>query len=159
MEKQKSTARAAGKFEMAAGIEYSGVKTKFVGYDTLVDSGTIVALYVGGTAVQSVAAGQQAIVVLDHTPFYAESGGQAGDVGVIEVDGAEFEAGEFQVIDTQKIQADVFGHHGTLASGTLKVGDKVHAKVNATARAATMRNHSATHLLHKALRTVLGGHV
>ncbi len=154
MEKQKSTARAAGKFEMAAGIEYSGVKTKFVGYDTLVDSGTILALYVGGTAVQSVAAGQQAIVVLDHTPFYAESGGQAGDIGVLEIDGAEFEVG-----DTQKIQADVFGHHGTLASGTLKVGDKVSAKVNATARAATMRNHSATHLLHKALRTVLGGHV
>lgn len=154
MEKQKSTARAAGKFEMAAGIEYSGVKTKFVGYDSLVDSGNIVALYVGGTAVQSVAAGQQAIVVLDHTPFYAESGGQAGDIGVIEVEGAEFEVG-----DTQKIQADVFGHHGMLASGTLKVGDKVSAKVNATARAATMRNHSATHLLHKALRTVLGGHV
>ena len=154
MEKQKSTARAAGKFEMAAGIEYSGVKTKFVGYDTLVDSGTIVALYVGGTAVQSVAAGQQAIVVLDHTPFYAESGGQAGDSGVLDMAGAEF-----QVIDTQKIQADVFGHHGMLASGTLKVGDKVSAKVNATARAATMRNHSATHLLHKALRTVLGGHV
>jgi alanyl-tRNA synthetase len=154
MEKQKSTARAAGKFEMAAGIEYSGVKTKFVGYDTLVDSGSIVALYVGGTAVQSVAAGQQAIVVLDHTPFYAESGGQAGDIGVLEIAGAEFEVG-----DTQKIQADVFGHHGTLASGTLKVGDKVNAKVNASARAATMRNHSATHLLHKALRTVLGGHV
>ena len=154
MEKQKSTARAAGKFEMAAGIEYSGVKTKFVGYDTLVDSGTIVALYVGGTAVQAVAAGQQAIVVLDHTPFYAESGGQAGDSGVLEIAGAEFEVG-----DTQKIQADVFGHHGTLASGALKVGDKVSAKVNATARAATMRNHSATHLLHKALRTVLGGHV
>ncbi len=154
MEKQKSTARAAGKFEMAAGIEYSGVKTKFLGYDTLADSGSIVALYVGGTAVQSVAAGQQAIVVLDHTPFYAESGGQAGDIGVLEIDGAEFEVG-----DTQKIQADVFGHHGTLASGTLKVGDKVSAKVNATARAATMRNHSATHLLHKALRTVLGGHV
>ncbi len=154
MEKQKSTARAAGKFEMAAGIEYSGVKTKFVGYDNLVDSGTIVALYVGGTAVQAVAAGQQAIVVLDHTPFYAESGGQAGDSGVLDVAGAEFEVG-----DTQKIQADVFGHHGMLASGTLKVGDKVSAKVNATARAATMRNHSATHLLHKALRTVLGGHV
>ena len=159
MEKQKSTARAAGKFEMAAGIEYSGVKTKFVGYDSLVDSGSIVALYVGGTAVQSVAAGQQAIVVLDHTPFYAESGGQAGDIGVLEVAGAEFEVGEFQVIDTQKIQADVFGHHGSLVSGSLKVGDKVSAKVNATARAATMRNHSATHLLHKALRTVLGGHV
>ena len=154
MEKQKSTARAAGKFEMAAAIEYSGAKTTFVGYDTLADESKIIALYVNGSAVQTVAAGQDAIVVLDHTPFYAESGGQAGDVGVLEAGSARFD-----VSDTHKIQADVFGHHGKLIDGTLKIGDTVSAKVNANVRAATMRNHSATHLMHKALRTVLGGHV
>ena len=153
MEKQKSTARAAGKFEMAAAIEYSGAKTTFVGYDTLADESKIIALYVNGSAVQTVAAGQDAIVVLDHTPFYAESGGQAGDVGVLEAGSARFD-----VSDTHKIQADVFGHHGKLIDGTLKIGDTVSAKVNANVRAATMRNHSATHLMHKALRTVLGGH-
>jgi alanyl-tRNA synthetase len=103
---------------------------------------------------KEVLAGQEAILVLDHTPFYAESGGQAGDVGVIEAGNASFE-----VRDTQKIQPDVFGHHGTLASGKLAVGDKVSTRVNVMVRAATMRNHSATHLMHKALRTVLGGHV
>ena len=154
MEKQKSTARAAGKFEMAAAIEYSGAKTTFVGYDTLADESKIIALYVNGSAVQTIAAGQDAIVVLDHTPFYAESGGQAGDVGVLEAGSARFD-----VSDTHKIQADVFGHHGKLIDGTLKIGDTVSAKVNANVRAATMRNHSATHLMHKALRTVLGGHV
>ncbi|MEY3262799.1 MAG: Alanyl-tRNA synthetase [Pseudomonadota bacterium] len=154
MEKQKSTARAAGKFEMAAAIEYSGAKTTFVGYDTLADESKIIALYVNGSAVQTVAAGQDAIVVLDHTPFYAESGGQAGDVGVLETGSVRFD-----VSDTHKIQADVFGHHGKLIDGTLKIGDTVSAKVNANVRAATMRNHSATHLMHKALRTVLGGHV
>ena len=154
MEKQKSTARAAGKFEMAAGIEYSGAKTAFVGYDTLAENGRVLALYVAGAAVQSIAAGQDAVIVLDHTPFYAESGGQAGDVGVLETEGASFD-----VADTKKIQAEVFGHHGKLARGTLSVGDVVSAKVNASLRAAVMRNHSATHLMHKALRSVLGGHV
>jgi alanyl-tRNA synthetase len=154
MEKQKSTARAAGKFEMAAGIEYSGAKTVFVGYETLSDESKIIALYVNGSAAQTVTAGQDAIVVLDHTPFYAESGGQSGDVGALESGSASF-----VVADTQKIQADVFGHHGKLASGTLHIGDTVSAKVDAGVRAAIMRNHSATHLMHKALRTVLGGHV
>jgi len=154
MEKQKSTARAAGKFDMATALEYAGAKTKFIGYEALTGDVHIVALYVNGSAVQTVTAGQQGIVVLDHTPFYAESGGQAGDSGVLETGTASFE-----VADTQKIQADVFGHHGKLASGTLTVGDNISAKVNASLRAATMRNHSATHLLHKALRTVLGGHV
>jgi alanyl-tRNA synthetase len=154
MEKQKNTARAAGKFEMAAGIEYSGPKTKFVGYETLAEQAKVIALYVNGSAVDTVAAGQDAIVVLDHTPFYAESGGQAGDAGVLELANASFE-----VFDTQKIQADVFGHHGKLQTGSLRVGDSVAAKVNHERRIATMRNHSATHLMHKALRTVLGGHV
>ena len=154
MEKQKNTARAAGKFEMAAGIEYSGPKTKFVGYETLAEQAKVIALYVNGSAVDTVAAGQDAIVVLDHTPFYAESGGQVGDAGVLELANASFE-----VFDTQKIQADVFGHHGKLQTGSLRVGDTVAAKVNHERRIATMRNHSATHLMHKALRTVLGGHV
>jgi alanyl-tRNA synthetase len=154
MEKQKNTARAAGKFEMAAGIDYSGPKTKFVGYETLAEQAKVIALYVNGSAVDTVAAGQDAIVVLDHTPFYAESGGQAGDAGVLELANASFE-----VFDTQKIQADVFGHHGKLQTGSLRVGDSVAAKVNHERRIATMRNHSATHLMHKALRTVLGGHV
>ena len=154
MEKQKNAARAAGKFEMAAGIEYSGPKTKFVGYETLAEQAKIIALYVNGSAVDAVTAGQDAIVVLDHTPFYAESGGQAGDAGVLEMGQASFE-----VLDTQKIQADVFGHHGKLHHGGLRVGDSVSAKVDHQRRIATMRNHSATHLMHKALRTVLGGHV
>ncbi len=154
MDKQKSAARAAGKFEMAAGIEYAGPKTQFTGYDHLADSAQVLALYVNGQAVNEIAAGQEAIIVLDRTPFYAESGGQAGDVGLI-----ESSAASFAVFDTQKVQPEVFGHHGQLASGKLTVGDKVECKVNATVRAATMRNHSATHLMHKALRTVLGGHV
>ncbi len=154
MERQKSTARAAGKFKMAAAVEYSGDKTNFVGYDTLVQNGKIVALYVDGSAVQKVEAGQQAIVVLDTTPFYAESGGQCGDSGVLESSAATFE-----VTDTQKIQPDVFGHHGSVSKGVLAVGDTISAKVNVTLRARTMRNHSATHLMHKALREVLGSHV
>jgi alanyl-tRNA synthetase len=154
MEKQKSAARAAGKFEMTASLEYAGPKTVFKGYDALADEASILALYVDGKAVQTLAAGQEAIVVLDRTPFYAESGGQSGDVGLIETSSSSFE-----VRDTQKIQPDVFGHHGTLASGKLAVGDKVSTRVDAMVRAATMRNHSATHLMHKALRTVLGGHV
>src|SRR5450830_415517 len=154
MERQKSTARAAGKFKMAAGIEYSGDKTKFVGYDALAQQSKVVALYVDGSAVTKIEAGQDAIVVLDTTPFYAESGGQVGDCGVLEAAGALFD-----VADTLKIQAEVFGHHGSLIKGSLSVGDAVEAKVDAEQRAQTMRNHSATHLMHKALREVLGSHV
>jgi alanyl-tRNA synthetase len=154
MERQKQQARAAGKFKMSAAIEYSGDKTNFVGYDKLEEEGKIVALYVGGAAAQKAEAGQEAIVVLDHTPFYAESGGQVGDSGVLEASGADFE-----VEDTLKVQPDVFGHHGKVARGVLSVGDKVKAKVNTALRAQTMRNHSATHLMHMALRQVLGGHV
>ncbi|MBR7792881.1 alanine--tRNA ligase [Undibacterium sp. FT147W] len=155
MERQRQTARAAGKFKMATAIEYSGDKTKFVGYDQLQHEAKVVALYVDGSAVNEVKAGQQAIVVLDTTPFYAESGGQCGDSGVLMgLDGAVFE-----VADTQKIQADVFGHHGVLKSGSLTIVQNVKAEVNAEIRAQTMRNHSATHLMHKALREVLGSHV
>ena len=154
MEKQKSTARAAGKFEMAAAIDYSGPKTQFTGYDNLTDTAQILALYVNGESVKEIAAGQEATIVLDRSPFYAESGGQAGDVGLIESSSASF-----AVSDTQKVQPDVFGHHGKLATGKLAVGDAIKATVNTNVRASTMRNHSATHLMHKALRMVLGGHV
>jgi alanyl-tRNA synthetase len=154
MDRQRKQARAAGKFKMAAGVEYNGEKTKFVGYEELAKDAKVVALYVDGTAVQSINPGQSAIVVLDTTPFYAESGGQAGDSGVLVAGSATF-----TVEDTLKVQPDVFGHHGELGGGVLKVGDAVSAKVNAEIRAHTIRNHSATHLMHKALREVLGSHV
>ena len=154
MERQRTTARAAGKFKMAAGVEYKGEKTRFVGYDALQQAARVIALYVDGAAVPQVGAGQDAVVVLDTTPFYAESGGQAGDIGVLQADGAVF-----NVSDTLKIQPDVFGHHGRLANGTLKIGDAIEARVDAINRQHTIRNHSATHLMHKALREVLGSHV
>ncbi|QGZ41609.1 alanyl-tRNA synthetase [Pseudoduganella flava] len=154
MENQKKTARAAGKFKMAANVEYSGAKTTFVGYEQLAFDSTVIALYANGTPVQELKAGEPGIVVLDTTPFYAESGGQVGDQGIIQSTSAKF-----TVEDTLKIQADVFGQHGVLETGTLKVGDKVSAQVDTVKRARTIRNHSATHLMHKALREVLGGHV
>ena len=154
MEQQKKTARAAGKFKMAAGVEYTGEKTKFVGYDDLSFNSKVIALYANGASVQELKSGEQGIVVLDTTPFYAESGGQVGDQGVIKAAG-----GVFEVEDTLKIQADVFGQHGVLAQGALKVGDSVSAEVDQAKRGRTIRNHSATHLMHKALREVLGGHV
>ncbi len=154
MENQRKMARASGKFKAAEGLSYSGVETRFEGYETLAGSGTVTALYVDGTAVPSVAQGQQAVVVLDATPFYAESGGQVGDAGVLSADGTIFE-----VQDTQKIAGQVFGHQGVLASGSLSVGDTVQAQVYTARRARIVRNHSATHLMHKALREVLGGHV
>ena len=154
MQRQREQARAAGKFKAAEGLSYEGRQTDFKGYETLQAEGRVTALYVDGTAVDVVRAGQQAIVVLDTTPFYAESGGQVGDNGVLEAAGLRF-----QVNDTQKIQANVFGHHGELLEGELRIGDAVTAKVDAQRRHATMRNHSATHLMHKALREVLGSHV
>ncbi|WP_256079864.1 alanine--tRNA ligase [Massilia sp. YIM B04103] len=154
MENQKKVARAAGKFKMAANVEYSGEKNKFVGYNQLQHNAKVIALYANGAPVQELKAGEQGIVVLDTTPFYAESGGQVGDQGLIQSAGAKFE-----VEDTLKIQADVFGHHGVLASGALKVGDAVGAEVDQHLRGRTIRNHSATHLMHKALREVLGSHV
>jgi alanyl-tRNA synthetase len=154
MEEQRSRARAASKFAMAADLEYSGGKTEFRGYDTLKVAARVVALYKEGAAEKSLKAGESGVVVLDQTPFYAESGGQVGDRG--EIVGA---AGTFTVSDTQKIQADVFGHHGALKTGTLKVGDRIEARVDIALRERTMRNHSVTHLMHKALREVLGAHV
>src|SRR6266700_4100119 len=155
MRRQRERARAAGKFKMEAGVEYSGRATEFRGYDTLaLDDAKVTALYREGTSVPAIAAGDAAVVVLDRTPFYAESGGQVGDAGELVSAG-----GTFTVSDTQKIQSEVFGHHGALATGRLAVGDKVAARVDAARRERTMRNHSATHLMHKALREVLGPHV
>ena len=154
MERQKSQARAAGKFKMDRALEYTGAGNTFVGYEELQANSKVLALYVDGTPATVLKAGQEGVVVLDTTPFYAESGGQVGDQGLLQTAGAKFE-----VADTLKIKADVFGHHGTLLEGSLKVGDAVQAQVNSDLRAATVRNHSATHLMHKALREVLGDHV
>ena len=154
MERQRDQARAAGKFKAAAALDYSGQPTRFQGYDTLVQDTTVLALYHEGSPVPMLAAGQAGVVVLADTPFYAESGGQVGDRGLITADGLRFE-----VEDTQKIQADVFGQHGRLAQGRLVVGAPVRAAVDVAARHRTMRNHSVTHLMHKALREVLGPHV
>ena len=154
MEAQKAKGRAAGKFKMDRALEYTGAGNTFVGYEHLTQSTRVLALYVDGTPVSELAAGQSGIVVLETTPFYAESGGQVGDQGAVFCDGTWF-----AVNDTQKIKSDVFGHHGTLKTGALRVGDAVTAHVDASLRAATMRNHSVTHLMHKALRAVLGDHV
>jgi alanyl-tRNA synthetase len=154
MEKQKTQARAAGKFKVDKALSYDGEKTTFHGYDTLNHAGKVVALYKGGVATTQIGAGDDAIIVLDHTPFYAESGGQVGDNGIL-----QSSAANFNVADTQKIVPDVFGHHGTLTQGSLKVGDTVNAQVDMHARNRTIRNHSVTHLMHKALREVLGPHV
>jgi len=155
MQKQRDQARAAGKFKVAQGLEYSGKPTQFHGYDTLKHEGAkVTALYVDGSAVQSIKAGDAAVIVLDNTPFYAESGGQVGDKGEL-----RNEAVRFAVEDTFKIQADVFGHQGEVQEGELKVDDAINALVDTQQRTETMRNHSATHILHKALREVLGDHV
>ncbi|RRD41814.1 alanine--tRNA ligase [Comamonadaceae bacterium OH3737_COT-264] len=155
MQHQKDTARAAGKFKMDKQLAYDGVPSRFTGYTSLNESATVLALYADGAPVQQLQAGQHGVVVLDTTPFYAESGGQVGDRGQITTASGVV----FDVQDTQKIKADVFGQHGVLQSGSLKVGDAVQATVNAELRAATTRNHSVTHLMHKALRETLGEHV
>ena len=154
MAHQKEQARAAGKFKMAAALDYDGPATTFHGYATLEAKGNVLALYKDGAPVNELAEGELGVVVLDDTPFYAESGGQCGDRGVL-----QSVHGIFAVEDTQKIQASVFGHHGLVKTGTLKVGNGVTAKVDIQARARTMRHHSATHLMHKALRETLGDHV
>lgn len=156
MNRQREQARAAGKFKMAAGtLDYTGDKTTFHGYDQLLsETSRVTALFVDGASVQEMHPGQTGVVVLDHTPFYAESGGQVGDEGTLKAATVWFD-----VADTQKVLPEVFGHHGTLRTGVLKVGDAVAAEVDAVRRARTMRNHSATHLMHKALREVLGAHV
>lgn len=154
MEAQRARARAAQNFKANAQVAYDGADTQFHGYDKRSLDATVLALYRDGEAVTELKAGENGIVVLDHTPFYAESGGQVGDVGFIF-------SGEnrFEVEDTQKIKAAVHGHFGTLVSGSLKVSDSICAEVDNAVREAIMRNHSVTHLMHKALRDVLGTHV
>ena len=154
MARQKEQARAAGKFKMAANLDYDGPATVFHGYETLETRGNVLALYRDGTPVNELVEGEIGVVVLDNTPFYAESGGQVGDRGAL-----QSVHGIFAVEDTQKIQAAVFGHHGVVKTGRLSVGNSVSAKVDIQARARTQRNHSVTHLMHKALREVLGSHV
>jgi alanyl-tRNA synthetase len=154
MDQQRERARAASKFAAASTLEYEGSKTEFHGYETLALPAKVVGLYREGTKVQALKSGEAGTVVLDRTPFYAEAGGQVGDRGEIVGSG-----GTFEVADTQKIQADVYGHQGALKTGVLKLGDNVEARVDTALRARTMRNHSVTHLMHKALREVLGPHV
>jgi alanyl-tRNA synthetase len=154
MTRQKEQARAAGKFKMAANLDYAGAATTFHGYDALDATGKVLALYKDGVAVNALSEGELGVVVLDHTPFYAESGGQVGDRGEL-----RSSHGIFAVEDTQKIQASVFGHHGVVKTGSVKVDAEVTAKVDVVARARIVRHHSATHLMHKALREVLGAHV
>jgi alanyl-tRNA synthetase len=155
MNRQREQARAAGKFKMAQGLEYSGAATAFHGYEHLVREGAkVTAVYVDGTSVPKAQAGDDAVIVLDQTPFYAESGGQVGDTG-------ELRNATTRVLveDTIKVQASVFGHHGRIVEGAVAVGDVFTARVDGERRAKTVRNHSATHLMHKALREVLGAHV
>ena len=154
MAQQKQQARAAGKFKMAANLEYAGPATTFHGYDTLEHKGCVLALYKDSVMVNELNEGDTGVVVLDDTPFYAESGGQVGDSGEL-----RSVHGIFAVEDTQKIQSAVFGHHGTVTTGKISVGNSVQARVDTQARVRTERNHSVTHLMHKALREVLGGHV
>jgi alanyl-tRNA synthetase len=155
MAHQREQARAKGKFKMLQGLQYSGQPTSFHGYEKImVEDAKVTAIYIDGSPVEVVRAGDDAVIVLDNTSFYAESGGQCGDAGFL----LNGKAG-FQVEDTIKIQADVFGHHGRAMEGEIRVGDTIDARVNGNTRAATTRNHSATHLMHKALREVLGNHV
>jgi alanyl-tRNA synthetase len=151
---QRDRAREASKFTMESGIEYNGSKTKFHGYESLQHKGKVLAIYIEGSKVNSIRAEEAAVIILDHTPFYPESGGQTGDRGKLLFDG-----GVFIVEDTKKIQADVFGHRGHLNTGKLTTGEKVIAEVDRAMRENTQRNHSVTHLMHKALREVLGSHV
>ena len=155
MNRQREQARAAGKFKLAQGLAYSGADTAFHGYEHLVcEHSKVTALYIDGAAVSRARAGDDVVVVLDHTPFYAESGGQVGDAG-------ELRNAQARVLieDTTKVQAAVFGHQGRVVEGELQVGDNFAARVDGERRARTVRNHSATHLMHKALREVLGPHV
>ncbi|MDO5686865.1 MAG: alanine--tRNA ligase [Neisseria sp.] len=154
MEAQRARARAAQHFKADAQLSYDGQDTEFTGYTEREHAAKVIALYRDGEAVEVLNEGDHGTVVLDRTPFYAESGGQVGDVGYIEQG-----ANRFEVRDTQKIKAAVSGQFGLLASGSLKVGDSVSARIDSAVRNDNMRNHSATHLMHAALRQVLGAHV
>jgi alanyl-tRNA synthetase len=157
MNAQRERARAASQFKTGQALAYTGAKTVFRGYDALSDEGRVVALYKDGARVESLTTGERGVVVLDRTPFYAESGGQVGDRGELSKGGACLTL--FAVEDAQKIAPDVVGHVGEVKTGEIREGDTLAASVDHDARARTMRNHSATHLMHKALREVLGEHV
>ncbi|MEW6169005.1 MAG: alanine--tRNA ligase-related protein, partial [Pseudomonadota bacterium] len=164
MAAQRSRARAASSFKAGGTLAYEGAETCFIGYEGLRGEAKVLALYRDGQPVEALQAGESGVVVLDSTPFYAESGGQVGDRGTITSHVSLLTPHVFQVTDTQKIKGTtsggaVFGHHGTLKTGALAVGDRVTAEVTESIRRATMRNHSATHLMHRALREVLGAHV
>jgi alanyl-tRNA synthetase len=154
MQRQREQSQAASKFgmDMSSGIKVEG-KTTFLGYEGVSDVGQVVALLKGGAAVQSLAAGDEGEVFLDRTPFYAESGGQVGDTGELGNVSAKF-----NVADTLK-RGTAFSHLGKLEKGEIRIGDKLAAQVDAARRKAIMSNHTATHLLHAALRKVLGTHV
>ncbi|CED70607.1 alanyl-tRNA synthetase [Aliivibrio wodanis] len=154
MEEQRQRAREAGQF----GTDYNAVikvesETVFHGYDSTEAKATVLEIFREGEAVEALSAGDDAILILDVTPFYAESGGQSGDAGIITV-----EAGKFVVTDTQKV-GNAIGHHGKLVEGVLSTADSAMAQVDEERRTAITLNHSATHLLHAALREVLGEHV
>ena len=155
MDAQRNRARSAGQFQVAyAGkLDLEG-ETRFTGYDPLEVQGKVIGLYVEGKSVDRVNAGLQAMLVLDQTPFYAESGGQVGDHGTLEKAGMVF-----RVQDTQKQGGHFFGHFGLVEQGEIAVNDLLTAKIDRNARAATAANHSATHLMHAALQKILGDHV
>ena len=160
MDEQRARARAASQFGAyqggAATAELAAERgaTEFTGYDRIQDGAEVIALFLGEERVGSLEAGQEGLAILDHTPFYAESGGQVGDRGELVA-----ASGRFRVEDTQKQPGGLFGHIGRLAEGVLRVGDRVEARVDGATRQATVLNHSATHLMHAALRRVLGDHV
>ncbi len=156
MEQQKTLAKAAGKFKMASNIEYNGLLTTFTGYSSFSEETQVVGLYLDNHPVSSIGPGDNAIVILERSPFYAESGGQVGDCGTITINGGA--SSLFMVEDTQKIRPQVHGHHGQLINGMLSLGDKVIATIDLHKRLAITRNHSVTHLLHKALHEVVGSH-
>ena len=156
MARQREMAKAAGKFKAGGTLEYTGGDTTFAGYDEASCEAKVVALYIDGKPVDRLIAGDDGIIILDTTVFYAESGGQAGDVGTIAVSGGV--ECLFDVEDTQKVRAAVHGHSGKLVRGSISIGDEVIATIDLHKRIATARNHSVTHLLHKALHEVIGAH-
>ena len=154
MKSQKTMARESGKFKQIKTLLYNGKTTDFVGYQEIQSSSNILAIFKNDLEVKEVNKSDEAVIILDKTPFYAESGGQIGDQGIL-----DSEMGEFHVSDTIKIKKDVFGHIGKVTSGFLKVNQKIEAQIDNKRRDDIRRNHSVTHLLHKALKIVLGDHV
>ncbi len=157
MEAQRAQSRAASTFKMGGKLEYAGDDTRFEGYAESTAEGRILALYKDGQPVDTLSAGDSGVVVLDRTPFYAEGGGQIGDTGTLAATGGLDAL--FDVLDTQKVTAAAFGHEGRLVRGQLKTGMTVVATIDLHRRRAIQRNHSVTHLMHAALRDVLGKHV